>query len=338
MANITTGGTTASTFRQTFFFRNWRELLLLTITAIGVCAMAWYKIDVATDANAALVALVVFTELAAGVAVMAQALLRMEDKAAADKAFRFSIYARGALAATGLVLFLELATFAGAWPWVKPGPMSFTAFCVYEVGNGLMLLVEWMFANILQHTKKYDAAAEAQRMEQERDAARMERDAYKGQAEESDELLEVIRSLVAPHLLEEELRTAPIANQVAETLEGYALRVLSERERAEAAEGDTETLGLLSQMVHLVRKGAPQRIKEMVERHELAERVHPDALDALTEAARAQAMYQEFVGRAVTVRKNVQAFYCCECHERTEIGRGKPKVCKHCGTTQPAIQ
>lgn len=305
--------------------------------------MAWFKLAVG-EPFPALVALVIFTEVAAGVAVFAQALLRKADEEAANKAFKYSMWARGVLALTGLVLFLEVSTWhwpvrvdgvlQWQWPLFTPGAFSLASFFVYEAGNALMLLIEWMFAKILQHEDTYEVSQEAAELAAKLEKANEGLELHKGLAKESDELLEAVRAHLATHLEDGPLHQEPLPAQLQHVLDAFGEK-RQELEDAAARSGEqAQLVPLLYHMVSHVHGGAPVSMEPKVEAMATLLEEHGPFVELLDELAKAQSVVQGMVGQAFTVRQNVQAFYCRSCYDYTEVGRGRPKVCKSCGTNQ----
>lgn len=140
--------------------RNWKYYLLVTVVMLGVITMTGFKVSV-SGGNAWFVGLVLFTEISAGVSMFAQTMLRQIDTEAANTAFRFSVVARLMMALVGIALFLEHAevtyTDAGRIASFVPGiAVSVSAFMTYEISNGLMLLIEYMFSKMLSRPEGLD--------------------------------------------------------------------------------------------------------------------------------------------------------------------------------------
>lgn len=326
----------AQSLSPTWFEKNWRKSLLLIVTAGGVLAMVIYKVSV-TKHNFSFVALVLFTETAAGVAVFAQALLRKISQENADKAFKYSIYARIAMAVIGVAIFIE----AGQFGWVRHsisqglifpfisfevGVVSVTAFFTYEVGNGLMLLVEWMFSHLLS-VEDYDARAQVAKLTTALDEQEQELELARTEWDKSEALLEEIRAHLQTALGDDPLLNHPLPMQLAGLVEKHGREM-----------GELDQATLVRELITKARGGAVESVRKVAKLKSNEVEQIGEVYQSILQLTHAQAMVKEMAGRAFTVRKNVQAFYCLECMERTEIGRSKPKVCSQCGTEQPTYK
>jgi hypothetical protein len=352
MNNLTKQPTGLRT-KTDFMARNWRKALLLAVTFGGVLAMATYKYSVAGDP--ALLWIVIFTEVAAGVGVLAQALLRRVDAAAADKAFSFSVWARAAMALVGVALFWEAGTYrpeavptsggllpAGELFGFAPGAVTLTGLLTYEIGNGLMLLIEWMFSHLLAEDD-YDARKEAAQLRGQLTEAQSLTAFYRQESEEADGMLAEIRSALAAELGDSPVRQQQIPDQV------RALLAQREANRAQlqgellALAPQSEALAMLLDALQCAASGKvvqAQAIYETYAEHPCADTALSArvlaAVGDLQELAKAQAVRGDMLGRVFTAGKNRQGFYCKSCASYSEVGRGKPKICKTCGTDQNA--
>lgn len=153
--------TTKTRLGEGFLSNYWKHISLGILILLGVVSMSGYKISV-SGGKSWFIFLVLFTELAAGLTMFSQGFLRSEDPEAARVGYRLSITFRILMAGIGLSLFLEQSD----WEWVpsmteerltqileskglKEFPITFSDFLTYEIANGLMLLVEYIFAHLI---------------------------------------------------------------------------------------------------------------------------------------------------------------------------------------------
>lgn len=331
--------------------RNWRMLVLLSVVSLGTVCLATYKVYVAWE-NWAFVFLVFFTEVAAGVAVLAQALLRKQDKKIANKGFVGSIVVRVLLALIGVALFVEAAEgTTDSFPYVLPGAVSWTAFFTYELGSMAILLIEWLFSHMLKH-ENYDthkalvdteaALEEARGKLADLAEKRAEADGQIYRLEkEAAEAADAIADITGAYLEAGKSLAAAIREMAA------AHHNHAEGIRKEAEKGKHASVGLLAvaEGIRLAMEGKPKKAGEVaedlgqiLERAGLSPNGNGTGVDISGEALRSLAIARDALrtigGRSFTVRTNVQAYYCQACYAYNELGRGREKKCEKCGTVQ----
>lgn len=346
---------------QKWWRRNWRKSLLLSVTVVGMCAMGWFKITASHDTGPAFISLVLFTEVAAGIAVFAQALLRRVNETAANKAFRYSVFARGVMAIIGLALFAETGTLQRdlaqqlVAPYWLPGTVSVTAFLTYEVGNGLMLLIEWMFSHLLAFEDS-DARAIVVKLEtaKKKLAKKVKRNAgliqelQEGLAQTWVELgtlqpgteqtpvqlaaavraivasLEETRATLAPAAADNGDNTGHRAPEL-DTLPVLAQHIMADADRVKHEHGQAQAA--LGAIMATTRGNGPRQLEAL-----------PADVQAvivlIKEMTAARQMVEEMKGRPFTIAPNRQAFYCTNCGTRNEKGRTAQPICKKCNHHQ----
>lgn len=339
MSNLTNkgGSRQASTYKKAgWWLRNYRTIILLSVTIIGLIAMAVYKISVAAH-NLPFILLASFAELAAGVAVFAQALLRQVDKTIADRAFKFSIYARLAMCLIGVALFVESTnSWSLAYPYFKLGAMSWAAFLTYELCNGLMLLIEYMFSHLLQVVDKDQGARVAELEEllekngktlQEKETALEE---LSNLSSADTQELEGIRSLLAPF--------SSALGSNGQTLPAQLELVLSGMEEArkesDLNQAKLEESGEVLVVIKKALEGTPVKHGAYHEHHLVSTEGVQELIKKALEASALRVVVEGMAGQSFTVRKNVSAFYCKKCYTYNEHGRGRSRNCGGCGTNQ----
>lgn len=276
--------------------------------------MVLYKISVSRS-DGSFFGLVLFTEAAAGVAVFAQALLRRVNPRAADTAFRISILVRILLSVVGISLFLEggerivnPATNELVAPFFSPGLVTWTAFFTYEIGNGLLLLNEWMFSHLLE-VEDTDARVDLGKVEAELEVLRVDLEATNKKLEAIGSDAETIRA-------ELDLETNDVRAILAETLSVLgSLRSDNDKRRG---------------FLEILQRAAKGKLKE-------SEAI-PGELEAivvpLREAVRLREQLSRYAGRTINVGPNLQEFICISCGESSRKDRRKPPVCESCGADQ----
>ena len=344
-----------------FWQRTWRKSLLFVVTAAGMASMGWFKIEASKEAGLAFMALVLFTEIAAGVTVFAQALLRRVNTEAADQAFKFSIIARIVMACIGVALFVEMGHWqkdaTGNWmaPYWLPGTVSVTAFLTYEVGNFIMIVIEWMFSHLLAHEDR-DARSVLQREKKKRKK-------LAAKVEANTATISMLSDSIADAWAElGKLKPAarPDADVLSETIRAITTAVEETRAHMAHALGLNETdmephqAGVehlpdiardISEALRLARK-ENERARGVVKAiHGAVQGKHApdtavddsetgDALRLVYNASLSAKMVEEMKGKCFTIAPNRQAFYCKSCGARNEKGRTAAPVCKSCGTNQ----
>lgn len=278
--------------------------------------MVYYKTSI-SDADPAFRALVLFTECAAGVAVFAQALLRRVNQEAADKAFKISILVRVLLALVGVALFAEGSTLVfqevngeKIWtaPFLSPGRVAFSHFLTYEIGNGLLLLIEWMFSHLLAWEDS-DARVDLETANEELDKVR-------GEVKDLKEELDGVKTELDVLGDKLEIKTDDLGKVVRETLTILAsLRTESDKRR---------------EFLKLLVKVAQGKAKE-------SDPI-PEELEAivlpLREAVQLKGQLARYKGKTINVGPNKQEFICCGCGKSSKKDRKKKPICEHCGTDQ----
>lgn len=313
----------------------WRRALLLSVVVLGIGAMTTYKVIAIPSEELPFILIVLFVEIAAGVAVFAQSLLRKVAEEQANKAFVFSIWFRLAVAVVGIAAFIEGGELnPESWLGWQAKNISWTGFLTYEIANGLMLLVEYMFSHLLS-AEDLSFKQEYQNSKSETESLKAELEALEKVNQGMDAGLGILADWAANPSGDLEFDSAGLGDGVT--------AIVSDVQDAfvmwSALQENWEDLIRVSDgLVNAVESGRFELDEATLEdpgtwaRHLTASQ---SLVDKLEELRKLKKLVSNLAGKHMTVARNTRGFVCKSCNGWNEQNQSQQPVCSSCDTLNP---